>query len=81
MSWTPQTTSETAWARATEPNTNWGSGVGSRTSWSGEGNIVTVNILYNASIVYDADYITYEGYYIQNEINWNQSPNIETAWA
>ena len=51
------------------------------TAWdAGDGINQDVSILYNVALPYDVDYISYDGYYIEANIDWANQSTIETAW-
>ena len=51
------------------------------TSWNAADRInQDVSILYNVALPYDVDYISYDGYYIEANIDWVNQSTIETAW-
>lgn len=52
------------------------------TAWGARGNISTEsNPIYNVDLSYDTSMLTYDGYYLMNQISWNQQSQVETAWA
>lgn len=80
MTWTPQPTSETAWASQSQGSTAWES-TSLSTAWN-PGNPTTTlsSILYDAMLAYDSDFINYDGYYLTTNIDWTSMNQIETAW-
>jgi len=61
--------------------TTWNDTTTIETGWSAGENTVQRPVLYNAEVGYNVDYLTYDGAYIQNEIDWNQQSVLETAWS
>lgn len=52
------------------------------TGWNDRESInSSVSILYNSSIPYDADYITYNGFYVEANIDWDSQNSIVTNWS
>lgn len=52
------------------------------TAWANRGNVSTEsNPIYDVELSYNTSLLTYNGYYIMNEIDWNQQSQVETAWA
>lgn len=63
----------TTWTDTSTIETSWNEGTGQNTGTS---------IKYNdINIAYNLDYITYNGYYVQDETDWSGTATIETSWA
>jgi len=61
--------------------TTWTSETSSSTSWnSGDGINEVVSILYNTALPYNIDYITYNGYYVEDNTDWAAGSQVQTAW-
>lgn len=61
--------------------TTWNDTTTSSTAWDpGDGINQDVSIIYNAPLLYDVDYITYDGYYIEENTDWGDQSTVETAW-
>jgi hypothetical protein len=61
--------------------TTWTSETSSSTSWNpGDGINQAVSILFNNALTYNIDYITYDGYYVEDNTDWATGTQLETAW-
>ena len=78
--WNDTTTSETGWAAETAVSTDWDSGSALSTGWSGEDAITDPILTYENGLTYSVDYVTYDGRYIKDNIDWTAQQQLETAW-
>lgn len=70
----------TSWKAESDLDTNWSSNI-LQTSWNpGDGTNKNISILYNSFLAYNLDYITYNGYYVEDNTDWSGTSQLETAW-
>lgn len=60
--------------------TDWADATTISTSWNEGSTTKQRSITYNTSSPYNTDYLTYNGSYITNEIDWNTGMALETTW-
>ena len=61
--------------------TTWTDVSTTSTSWNAGNNQSTSSVIkYNDVLAYNLDYITYNGYYVENETDWAGASAVSTAW-
>ena len=50
------------------------------TGWVGEDGITEPILTYGNGLTYSVDYVTYDGRYIKDNIDWTAQQQLETAW-
>lgn len=61
--------------------TTWSTVTTNNTAWSTDTIDEGASVLYNDSYPYNADYLTYNGYYINTNTDWATTTAVSTAWA
>lgn len=70
----------TNWKLPEVISTLWNGVTGLETAWNHDQINEQTSVIYDNLFAYDVDFLTYDGYYITTNTDWQATANTETAW-